>query len=509
MNSNNSTASYWLQQCKTPLQSTKVLSGHVKVDVVVIGAGIFGTSTALRLAEEGVSVVLVEANKVGQGVSGYSTCKVTSLHRLSYADIAQKHGCEAAKTFGHINEAAIHDIDQNVSRFDIDCDYSRRDAVTFTMDKSMVSEVEKEVDVARNSGLEAQFVTELDLPFPVEAAIKVSNQAQFNAYAYCIGITNEFIKKGGIVYEDSRVTHVSSLTSPHTVETSNGSIEAKKVVLATHMPILDRGGHFGICSPTVSYCIAYTVKEGATIPKGMYITAEKEHTRSIRTLENDTILLVGGNSHPLGEPRDGNTEHEYEELDAWARKSLPVSEMISRWSAEDYEGPDLLPFVGYLHHGTSSLFTATGFKKWGFTTGVAASKIVTDLIMGRDSVGHSLLDARRLNVTKSATSILKTQGKVAKHFVKDRTEHLLKPTDIEDLANGCGAVCKYKGKTVAAYKDDSGSIHAVSPVCTHLGCHIVWNQGDRIWDCPCHGSRFDIMGKVLHGPAVKDLQRYE
>mmetsp|Transcript_14350 Transcript_14350/g.18209 ORF Transcript_14350/g.18209 Transcript_14350/m.18209 type:complete len:505 (-) Transcript_14350:42-1556(-) len=502
-----STASYWLQQCKTPLQPSNALSGLV--DVAVIGAGIFGTSTALRLAEEGKSVVLVEANKVGQGVSGYSTCKVTSLHRLSYDNITQKYGSDAARTFGHINEAAIRDIDQNVSRFNIDCDYSRRDAVTFTLEKSMVSDIEKEVKAAKKSGLEAEFVTELDLPFPVEAAIKVSNQAQFNAYAYCIGITNEFIKKGGIVYEDIRVTNVSSLSSPHTVETSKGPIKAENVVLATHMPILDRGGHFAVCSPTASYCIAYKVKEGASIPKGMYITAEMERTRSIRTLENDTILLVGGNSHPLGEPHDGNTEHEYEELDAWARKNLPVSEMISHWSSEDYRVPDLLPYVGYLHHGTSSLFTATGFKKWGFTTGVAASKIVTDLIMSRDSVGHSLLDARRLNVTKSATSILKTQGKVAKHFVKDRTEHLVKPTDIEDLANGCGAVCKYKGKTVAAYKDDSGSIHAVSPVCTHLGCHIVWNQGDRIWDCPCHGSRFDIMGKVLHGPAVKDLQRYE
>jgi len=220
-----------------------------------------------------------------------------------------------------------------------------------------------------------------------------------------------------------------------------------------------------------------------------------------------TVLIIGGAGHKTGESPNNNTESQYDLLNNWAREHFPINELIERWSAQDYKPPDNLPYIGYLYRGTTNMFTATGFKKWGLALGSVAGHIITDLIMGRQNEWADMVDARRWDILKSAANIVKTNVEVAEHFIGDRIKDLSIPA-IEDLVPGCGAICKSMGKQVAGYKDEQGKLYAVSVVCTHLGCHIRWNQAERTWDCPCHGSRFTYEGEVIHGPAVKDLEQY-
>ena len=219
---------------------------------------------------------------------------------------------------------------------------------------------------------------------------------------------------------------------------------------------------------------------------------------------DDDVLVVGGEPFSVGDEAD--TNQRYAALEAWTRQHFPVSEVVARWSSMDYFSADHLPYIGYLYRGTNSLFTATGFSKWGLTNGMAAALIIRDLLDGRENPWHALVDARRWDVLHAVTGMARETVHTVKHFVGDKVGVLTAP-DITELKQGEGAVVKCKGETVRAYRDPTGSYHVVRPICTHLGCHLVFNQGDKVWDCPCHGSQFAVDGEVLHGPACKNLEK--
>lgn len=247
------------------------------------------------------------------------------------------------------------------------------------------------------------------------------------------------------------------------------------------MPILDRSGHFAILPPEKSYCLAFTLEDESKMPKQMYITAE-EPTRSIRPADNNKVLIIAGAGHHHGECPRESTEEQYEELEKWTKQNFPVKEVIAKWSALDYMSPDKVPYIGYLHRGTGSIFTATGYKKWGLAAAASAANVISDLIENKQNKYFSLVDSRRWDVLNIGGDVAKIQVHVAKDFIQDRVKYMLSVPDIEDLENGKGAICKYNGETVAGYKDENGNIHAVSPVCTHLGCYVRWNQADKTWD---------------------------
>lgn len=349
---------------------------------------------------------------------------------------------------------------------------------------------------------------DLPLTVPFLGGVVAENQAHFNSYSYMVGIADALDKAGVPIYENSRVISVKK-KSPHRVITADGGeIIADHVVLATHLPFMDRTGHFTVTSPSRSYCIAATLRDPSTLIKGMYMSVTQPHTRSLRPYDDGTgepMLIVCGNDHPAGDfPKEG-AESCYTDLITWASLHFPIQEIVAKWSAFDYMPADTLPYIGYAYHGTKTIFTATGFQKWGHTNGHAAALVVTDLITDRPNPYAKMFDARRWDVTHSILNAAAIQAHVAKHFVGDRLKHR-KGTDIEDLALGCGGICKDHGSVVAAYRDESGLVHKFSPKCTHLGCHVNWNDAEKSYDCPCHGSRFDAKtGAVLHGPASKPV----
>lgn len=481
----------------TPETSYPTLESDIAVDVAVVGAGITGLSAAFMLAEEGLSVAVVDAGRVAAGVTGYTTAKLSSLHGLSYASIDQDHGEENARLYGEANQAAIEKVASIVEGAGILCDFDRRPAYTYTQDGERIAEVQNEVEVAQRLGLPATFVDETELPYDIKAAVRFDNQAQFHPRKYCLGIAELLTAKGAQIFEMSRAMDVEV----GVVATDRAKIRAGHVIQATQLPIHDPGGFFAKASPIRSYALAIQTDSPVD---GMYLSVDTP-SRSIRSHSENgqDYLVLGGESHKVGQ--DPDTSERYEALQTWARHHFGAGEPAFRWSAQDYQPADGVPYIGRLIPGSDKQWLATGFKKWGMTTGTVAGMILADLVLERDNPWASTFRATRVKLPASGKKLVKENANVAKRFVSDRLSEMKAP-DVESLRNGEGGIVKMGDDRVAAFRDEEGGVHAVSPVCTHLGCLVSFNNAEKTWDCPCHGSRFDLEGQVIQGPAIHDLR---
>jgi glycine/D-amino acid oxidase-like deaminating enzyme len=437
-----------------------------RADVVVVGAGIAGLTTARLLAGDGASVAVLDAGPVGAGVTGYTTAKVTALQRTVVSEIAQRHGPETAAVYATANRAAVEEVARLVADDAIECDFERASACTFTTQSDQVSAVEAEHEACTAAGLPSRLDASTELPLEVRAAVWLDDQAQFHPRRYCLGLAAAVRNARGTIHERTRALSVKDGKSGVTVKTDVGEIGADHVVLATHLPFLDRGGFFARAHPYRSYAMA--VRLDAERVRGMYISVESP-TRSVRsTIDGWTVL--GGEGHKVG--HDPDTRQRYEALEAWARQHFAIQDVGYRWSAQDYESVDGLPYIGRILPTSHRIWVATGFRKWGMTNGTVAGMILRDLIGGRENPWAAVFDATRLAPGKSVRTLIRENVDVGKRLVADRVTK--------------------KG-----------------PTCTHLGCRLDFNTAERSWDCPCHGSRFDAQGHLLQGPATDDLTSIE
>jgi glycine/D-amino acid oxidase-like deaminating enzyme/nitrite reductase/ring-hydroxylating ferredoxin subunit len=489
--------SYWVESAPGP--ERKALETDHEVDVVVVGAGIVGLTTALLLKQAGKRVVVLEMAEVASGVSGYTTAKVTSGHGSIYGALESKHGPETAALYAQANQEALASIAALVEQHQIDCDFERRANFVYTTQESNKTKIDEEVQAARGAGLPVEMVLEADLPFQIAAAVKLEDQAQFHPRKYLLHLAEMVDGDGSQIFEHSRVTELVEDT-PCKVRTDVATVTAHDVVIATHYPFWDRALYFPRVHQKRSYIV--TAKIRGPLPDGMYISVD-EPVRSVRPLAADSAtILVGGNGHPVGDARD--TKENYAALEEWASEHFDVESFTHRWSSQDGSTVDLLPYVGTARRGSDHVFVATGFGKWGMTNGAMAGELIAGLITAGEHRYASLFDPHRITVTASAPSFVKENARVARRMVVDRIDHPQK-APFEELGPGEAAIQGTGLNQVAGYRDEAGVLHAVSAVCTHLGCIVNWNPAEKSWDCPCHGSRFDTTGKVLHGPATQDL----
>ncbi|MDQ4134302.1 MAG: FAD-dependent oxidoreductase [Actinomycetota bacterium] len=476
------------------------LQGSHDADAVVVGGGITGLTTALLLAQRGVSVVLLEGNRLCAGTTGYTTAKVTSLHSLTYAQLVERMGEEKARLYGAANQAALEQIAAFVHSLRIDCQFTRAPAYTYTTDPAQRPAIEAEVSAAQSLGLPASFTEETDLPYPVDAAVRFDDQAHFHPYRYALGLVSAIESAGGTIFEHSRALDIDEDDAGVVVQTEGGQVRARAAVVATLLPFLDIGGFFAKAHPSRSYAIS--VRCRGPVPAGMYLSVDSP-TRSIRPVDlgGASGLILGGSSHKPGDADD--TGRYYSDLEAWARQTFDVEAVEHRWSAQDYVTIDQVPYIGRCPR-TSHVFVGTGFKKWGMTGGTVAGMVNADLITGRENPWVEVFDATRVGDAQAAKKFVKENASVGMHFVKDRLERL-RAADAGELRPGQGGVVKVGGDTVGAYRDPGGGIHAVSITCTHMGCTLKWNSAETSWDCPCHGSRFTHAGDVIEGPATQPL----
>jgi glycine/D-amino acid oxidase-like deaminating enzyme/nitrite reductase/ring-hydroxylating ferredoxin subunit len=480
------------------------LHGDTVADVVVVGAGIAGLTAAALLKADGRRVVVIEAGRVCSGVTAYTTAKLTVLHGLIFDDLIAAFGEEGARHYADANLAGMATVADLAVRYGIECDLERRPAYTYTTDPSMVDKVSAEVAAAQRLGLVAELTTDTDLPYPVEAAIRVEDQAQFHPRRYCIGLARAVDGGGSAVFERTRALSIDGGADRCTVETDHGTITAGFVIQATHLPFSDTGGFFARTHPVRSY--ALSARLDGPVPQGMYLSVDTP-SRSVRSahMDGEAVVILGGESHKVGQ--DPDTRERYAALEEWARRQFPVRSIDYRWSAQDYVSADHVPFVGPVAPGSDLILVATGFKKWGMSNGSAAGIMLADRIAGRDNPFAAFFDTNRLNPRQSVKDLVKENANVVKRFVGDRLR--TETRSVADLAPGEAAVLVEESGRVAAYRDEAGAVHAVSPVCTHMGCTVTWNTAETTWDCPCHGSRFTCDGQVIQGPAVKDLEPRE
>ena len=493
--------SFWTASTEAPEHPR--LDGELKVDVAIVGAGIVGLTVGWLLKQAGRSVAVVDMDRVGRGVSGYTTAKVTAGHGLMYQRLEKRHGSEVAAAYARANQAAVEQLARWVEKEGIDCDFERRSNYVYTEDIEAVDQVKLEVDAAERAGLPVTFVTDTTLPFPVTGAVRLEHQAQFHPRKYLLRLASLISGDGSYIFERSRATDVREEDEGCIAVVETGArLIARDVILATHYPFLDRGLFFPRVHQKRSYAILGPAP--ASVPDGMFISAD-EPTRSLRSVADGdrTLLLIGGNGHRAGEETE--TEGEYEDLARWAKERFGVVDIAYRWSSQDGVTVDMLPYAGTAFRSSRHIYTATGFGKWGMTNGTAAANILSDMILGRENEFAALFDPRRISLSASFPEVLTENIPVAKHLVLDRLAHPQRKP-LEELLPGEAAVQRVGLGQVAAYRDEAGHLHTVAAECTHLGCIVRWNSAERSWDCPCHGSRFDHEGRVLHGPATKDLE---
>ncbi|MGG7176738.1 FAD-dependent oxidoreductase [Clostridium paraputrificum] len=492
--------SYWIESSVN--RGYSKLNSSEECDCAVIGGGIAGLTTAYLLSKKGKKVKLVDANEIGYGCTGRNTGKITTQHNIIYSKIKKKYGIEKAKNYYDGNKSAVDFIENLIKENEIECEFKRTTSYVFANSDKGMKDLREEFDVCKEIGIDCEFVYELPIPLEVKGAILFNNVAEFNPKMYCDNLGDLIIKEGATIYENSPIVEVEE-GAKCTIKTREGKyIQCNQLVLAAHFPFYDGlSFYFARLNPDRSYIVAgYTE---STNLEGMYISVD-EPRRSIHYINGngEKLLLIGGENHKVGEGKDINY---YDVLKDYGASNFGVSNYKYEWSAEDYITPDYMPYIGALNKSTKNIFVATGFNKWGLTNGTLAGIIISDLIVDGKSEYEETFNPSRMK-TYFSTEFLKHNGDVAYRYIKGK----LNMGDLDtDIKKGEEKIIFLDGNRYGAYRDNSGELFIVDITCTHLGCELSWNDIEKSWDCPCHGSRFNYEGGILEGPATEPLKRYK
>jgi len=495
--------SYWL--ASTDIPNFPKLSEDIRVDVAIVGAGITGITTAYLLSKKGLNVAVVDAGRILHGTTGHTTAKITAQHDLIYSEFISHFGKEKTRLYYEANHNALQFIKQTVEEFNIDCQFTEEDAYVYTCADTYMQKIADEYKAYEELGIPGSYVEQTPLPFSTKAAIKMKNQAQFNPVPFLRYLANQVIRQGGKIYEQTTVVDVEK-GNPAIITTSDGKkITCNHVVSSSHFPFNDPNGlYFARLHAERSYVLA--VKTDKIYPGGMYLSAETPK-RSLRSVmvNGEPMVIVGGEGHKTGQGIC--TFQYYEALQKFAEQTFGLKEIVYRWSAQDLYTLDKLPYIGQELSNTSNILVATGYRKWGMTTSVAAALLNTNLITREESPYQDLFSPSRFHMDPDIKTFVAQNANVAKHLIAGKLDISYKKA--EELEHDEGAVIRVNGKRAGAYRDPQGALHLVDTTCTHMGCEVEWNEAERTWDCPCHGSRFSYQGEVIEGPAKKSLGKVE
>lgn len=495
--------SYWRDSVDLP--DFPKLEKSLKADVGIVGAGITGITAAYLLAKQNIKVVLIEAGEILTGTTGHTTAKITAQHGFIYDTLIQNFGVEKASLYYKAQQEAMKSIKKWIQNEEISCDFENEAAYLFTDEKEKLQSLEKEQKAYDQLNIPYEYSQKMPLDIPHKAALIMKNQAQFHPVKYLHQLLEVAIRKGVQVFEDTTAIDIEYNKRPAIVTKENHRIVCDKVIQATHYPFHDGQGFYPVrMYPERSYILG--VKTSKNYPGGIYINIESP-TRSLRkvTLEDEDLWLIVGENHKTGQGKP-TIEHYYA-LEDFARAQFPITQIPYRWSAQDLTTLDQLPYIGPVSKGRSSVFVATGYRKWGMTNGTIAAKIITDEIIDEENVYKDLFLPSRFHAEPMIRQFIQSNTDVAKHLIQGKIEFTKDLVD--SLKPDEATITRVKGMRTGVYKDFENQLHAVDTTCKHMGCEVNWNSGERTWDCPCHGSRYSYTGEVLEGPAKEPLNKVD
>jgi glycine/D-amino acid oxidase-like deaminating enzyme/nitrite reductase/ring-hydroxylating ferredoxin subunit len=501
--------SVWMDTAEVPLES--VLEERVSADVCIVGAGIAGMSTAYLLALEGKSVVVLDDGPIGGGMTGRTTAHLVNALDDRYFELERLHGEEGARLAAESHTAAINAINAIVKREAIKCEFERLDGYLFVPPHDSGKILDDELEAVHKAGLtDIEKVERVPWgSYDTGPALRFPRQAQFHPLKYLAGLAKAIKEKGGRIYTQSHAAEIEGGKQARVETTGGGVVTAGAVVVATNTPVNDLMALHTKQAAYQTYVIGARIPRGS-VPRGLYWdTPDPYHYLRVETVGKGAnaydVLIVGGEDHKTGQQDDANKR--FAALERWTRHRFSMIEGIDyRWSGEVMEPVDGLAFIGRNPLDAKNVFIATGDSGNGMTHGTIAGILLTDLILDRQNPWESIYDPSRITL-KALPEFAKENLNVAVQYTD-----LIVAGDVEsvdEIKPGAGAIISRGLSKVAVYRDPRGEIHERSAVCRHLGCIVNWNSLENTWDCPCHGSRYDALGKVIQGPANSDLAKTE
>ncbi len=447
--------SLWLNENK---QNYPAINEAEKADAVIVGGGLAGITTAYYLAKSGLNVILLEASRIGGGVTGHTSAHITSQHDMTYARWIKRFGKEKAALIARVNEEAIINMRNIIQAEEIQCDFSRQDSFLFTNCRNTIKKLEEEFEAVKSLGIDAYMCFNEYFLLPYISALVYKNQAQFHPLKYLYSLAKAVEKHKGRIYEESRVIHIENGAA----YTKEGSVKADNIVICTHNPVINFPGmYFAKMYLHRSYCMAFENTRGV---KGLWVSADdKGHTFR---MAND-YLIICGEDHKCG--MQTKKDH-YGALKKFAKTISKNVKPVCWWSAQDGITLDNLPYIGKYSKSSKGLFVATGFGKWGMTQSSIAGSLLCDIITAKKNPAEEIYSPQRKIIPAA-------------------------------LINGV-----FQNAATAAHLSD-GLFRFGKPLCAHMKCRLKWNNDDNSWDCPCHGSRFNKDGKAIDSPAIHDIEK--
>lgn len=491
------------------------LESDARYDIIVIGAGITGLSTAYMLVRDGLRVAVLEQGDVGQLASGNNTGKLSMLHGTRLSKIRRDHSARMTRAYVESNLDGMAWILEFCE--EVGVPYTRETAYTYAQEVDGMDLVRSEYAAAREAGLGVELISGIDVPFPFVGAVALHDQVAIDPDTVVRALASSFIASGGVLHTGTRVISTRVTDIPH-VEATNRQTRstvrasADQIVLATGTPLDDRGLYFAKAHGSRSYALSFALDEEP--PSGMFLTADSPG-RSIRRVsaadgsDGPSRLVIGGNGHPVG--RADSERAQYDDLVEWTHRYFPGAVETHRWSAQDYEPHDLLPFSGTMPRSRRRMRFGTGYAKWGLTNGPAAAlRIAADVrgIALRDRPDWMQAYETMLPVPADVGRAIAENARVGRYLMSGWVGAQRRAVPVPKPTEGTGVVANRGGRPVGIATVD-GVTCAVSAVCSHLGGVVRWNDAEQTWDCPLHASRFTADGQRIEGPANEDLTRLE
>jgi len=497
-------ASLWLRNSDLPFFPR--LRGEVTVDVTVVGGGISGLTAAVLLARAGKRVAVVEARRIGSGETGRTTAHLTELLDTRYYELSSKFGKDGARQAAESSRCAIDRIEEFTRILGNGCGFQRVPAFLYTENAEHRDALLRELASLGEVGSDAVWTDEVPLPIQNFGGIRVERQAQFRPLDYLSALVAEFQKRGGVIFEQSPMLELSEREGkPCRVSTPDGAVSSRDVLELTNTPVSNLFAIHSKVAAYRSYALAATLPPGAPAEGLFFDTETPYHYLRTEHTSEGAFLIVGGEDHKTGQD-DGSRR--FTALEDYLHQHFPNAELRYRWSGQLIEPADGLPYIGK-NSGSEHVYIATGFSGNGITFGTLAGMILSDAVLGLENPFAELYTATRVKPIAQAPKVISESLDFPAYLTRDR---LLRKGDVdgvERIPNGEGRLIHSGGKMLAVYRDEQGQLHKRSAVCTHLGCNVRFNSAEKSWDCPCHGSRFDVDGQVINGPALTALAEVE